>query len=42
MEAIVPELHDTLIDVEPFTGAMMNAHQRLQVHQYIIEYPIFV
>ncbi len=38
MEAIDPELHDTLIDVEPFTGAMMNAHQRLQVHPCIIEY----
>jgi hypothetical protein len=27
----IPEKHDTFLDVEPWTGAVMRAHQRLQV-----------
>ncbi len=26
-----PEIHDTFLDLEPYTGAAMAAHKRIQV-----------
>jgi len=39
MSPPIPEEHDTFLDVEPWTGATMRAHQRLQVSVQMLPTP---